>query len=193
MECEVEFSSKHRQQHRIYETKYNIINQYFNNSILLQNTLLPFFNTSNPLKYINKQFQNFDYKKYNTHIQPDGILETYHSKSKKLLERKRYENGILNGLYELWYENGRLDQRVNFKNGRYDGLYEEWYENGVFNVLGEFKNDKKEGLWKEWYQNGQLSIMYENENGMQNGTETSWHLDGTLEYTTLYKNGRPVN
>ena len=48
--------------------------------------------------------------------------------SKKL--RYSVKNGIKEGPYELYYENGQLKRKTSFKNDRYDGLFEEYYENG---------------------------------------------------------------
>lgn len=74
--------------------------KYFNNTQLLQNTLLPYFHHPYPLKLLNKKFNTLNYEKYNTNLQPHGILETYNPKTKLILERETYKNGILNGLSE---------------------------------------------------------------------------------------------
>jgi hypothetical protein len=62
--------------------------KYFNNIVLLQNTLLPYFCNEEPLKLVNKQFYRLNYEKYNTHYQPHGILETYCPKTKILYDRE---------------------------------------------------------------------------------------------------------
>jgi hypothetical protein len=72
--------------------------KYFENLLLLQNTLLSYFNTPEHLKLLNKTFHKFNYEKYLTYVQPHGIVETYYMKIKTTKERKIYKNGKLDGL-----------------------------------------------------------------------------------------------
>lgn len=94
----------------------NLKMEYFQNKDLLQNILLPYFCYKHPLKLLNKQFSKLDYEKYNTHIQPHGILETYYKDTKSINTQKTYKNSQLNGLYACWYENGNIEIRCNFNN-----------------------------------------------------------------------------
>jgi len=141
-------------------------NQYFNNSILLENTLLPYFCEAEPLKFVNKIFSKLNYEKYNIDIQPHGIVETYNSKTKLIEERKTYKNGKLHGLYEYYYENGQLLEKC------------------------YYVNEKQEGLYEKWYNNGELKIKYNCKNGILNGLYQSWNFNGTSEFSGIYKNGK---
>ncbi len=47
---------------------------YFENTILLQNTLLSYFCDKYPLKILNKQFNILIYEKYNALLKTHGIL-----------------------------------------------------------------------------------------------------------------------
>ncbi len=138
------------------------MNQYFNNTQLIQNTLLPYFHDSYPLIPINKQYSKLNYEKYNTHLQPHGIFESYFLKAKTIY------------------------QRMNFINGKLDGLYQEWDENNLLRVRCEYKNYKIEGLYEHWYSNGQLSTKSWNKNGKLYGLTEMWNMDGTLWKTKIY-------
>ncbi len=91
---------------------------YFNNTQLLQNTLLSYFDIPLPLVSLNKRFSNLNYEKYNTHIQPHGIIESYHIKTKNIYQKIDYKpssgtrpkgvNGKLNGLFEEWYDDSKV-------------------------------------------------------------------------------------
>ena len=148
---------------------------YLNNTQLLQNTLLPYFNSLYPLIILNKQFSKLNYEKYNTHIQPHGIIETFYTNG-NIKEHKNYVNGQLhglyteyynttpsslciirtyknhkeNGLYEYWNQNGKLKIRCNYKNGGLDGLYEEYYRTGELMQRINYKNEKLNGLFEQW-------------------------------------------
>jgi antitoxin component YwqK of YwqJK toxin-antitoxin module len=46
---------------------------------------------------------------------------------------------------------------VTFKDGIEDGKYTWWYENGQKSCEGNYKNGKEDGKWTDWYDNGQKS------------------------------------
>jgi len=173
----------------------NASTQYFQNLPLLQNTLLPYFYKSEPLKLINKQFYKLNYEKYNTYVQPHGIKITYYPKTKTLKKRKiikfkkTYRNGKLNGLFEEYNINGQLIERNNFKNGVQDGLSETWYDDGILQTRGNYKNDLYNGLYEEWYENGQLMIKCNLRNGQKHGLCEEWWNNGKLYKKYMYTNG----
>jgi antitoxin component YwqK of YwqJK toxin-antitoxin module len=190
-------SSKYCWQHQNYKTQEigktktketKTTNQYFQNVPLLQNTLLTYFSSEEDLKNLNKQFQNLNYEKYNTHIQPHGVVKTYYSNG-KLNEIKTYKNGVLDGLSELFYKTGKLWIKSTYKNGKLEGLWEDWYENGVLRYKINYKNGKLEGLWEDWYENGKISERYNYKNDKLDGLSETWHNNGQLYDRSNYING----
>jgi antitoxin component YwqK of YwqJK toxin-antitoxin module len=171
---------------------------YFDNTILLENTLLPYFDEAEPLKYINKKFYRLDYEKYLTHIQLHGILETYYLKTKTIMEREIYKNGKLNGIYKSWYEthsdtivgdNSQLYERCNYKNGKLDGLYENWFQNGQLLEQGYYKNGKLDGSCEVWHNNGRLYIRKNYKDNELHGLYEQWYQDGKLAENDNFKYG----
>jgi hypothetical protein len=69
------------------------MDKYFNDIPLLQNTLLPYFCDQYPLVCINKKFKTLNYAKYNTLLQPHGIVEIYYNGTKIIEEKITYKNG----------------------------------------------------------------------------------------------------
>jgi len=131
--------------------------EYFENSILLENALLPYFCEEEPLKSVNKKFNKLNYEKYLTYIQPHGILEIYHIITKIIQDRKNYKNGKLNGLFEEWYIDNKLEAKTEYKhglseirkiykNGELHGLYEEWSTEGKLIRRYDYKNGKRDGI-----------------------------------------------
>ena len=58
----------------------------------------------------------------------DGLYEKYYSND-KLYERSNYDNGVLNGLCEFWYDTtGKKMKQMTYKNGKLDGVYKYWCE-----------------------------------------------------------------
>ena len=130
----------------------DLLEKYFNNTQLLQNTLLPYFNSPYPLVSLNKKFSKLNYEKYNTHIQPHGTLETYDFVTKTILEKINYKNGIIDGLYEQYHNNGLLFSKINYVNGKTNGVGELWYENGRLYKKFYSKDDKPDGLYEIWHE-----------------------------------------
>jgi len=126
---------------------------YFNNITLLENTLLLYFCEAKPLKLINKKFSSLNYEKYNTHLQPHGLIETYNKDTKIIVKKEHYKNGRREGLFEKWYSDDKLSERSNWKDGQMDGLYEEWYSSGILRYR---INYKKDGSYENWHSDGKL-------------------------------------
>jgi len=98
------------------------------------------------LKPINKLFLKLNYEKYNTHIQPHGLIETYYLKTKKVESRKTYKNGKLNGSHETWWPGGQLWEKTNYKSDKKSGLTEVWYPNGKLCRMIYYRDGKRNGL-----------------------------------------------
>jgi len=175
--------------------EYKASTKYFENLLLLQNTLLSYFCKPEPLKLINKQFYKLNYEKYNTHLQPHGTKITYYPKTKiiktrKIIKSKKtYKNGKLNGLFEEYNINGQLTERCNFKNGVQDGLFESWYDDGILEARCNYKNDLYNGLYEEWYESGQLMIKCNLRNGQKHGLCEEWYENGKLLDRKKYCDG----
>ena len=66
----------------------------------------------------------------------EGPWEEYHDNG-NLMDKENYVNGKLHGLYESYYSNGKLWYKVNYVNGVEHGL-SEWYSNGKLNIKQYF-------------------------------------------------------
>jgi antitoxin component YwqK of YwqJK toxin-antitoxin module len=161
--------------------------KYFNNRVLLENTLLPYFCNTESLNLINRLFSKLNYEKYLTYLQPHGIVETYCPNTKFIIQRVNYINGEMDGLSEEWFDNDKLSIKCNYKNGKLDGLFEEWYENGQLWIRQSFKNNNLEGLSEVWYDNGQLDYKANYKNGNYDGLFEEWYDDGKLYIKCIYK------
>jgi antitoxin component YwqK of YwqJK toxin-antitoxin module len=64
----------------------------------------------------------------------------------KKKEAINYKNGILDGLYTKWYENGQKSVEANFKNGKLYGLETVWCENGQKKYELNWKDDEGDSL-----------------------------------------------
>jgi len=89
--------------------------------------------------------------------------------------------------YEKFYENGQLEQRRTYNNGEMDGLWEGYYENGQLQLRGNFKNGKLDGPYETFHDNGQLEQRGNYKNGKMDGLREYFDKDGNLTGTKEYK------
>jgi antitoxin component YwqK of YwqJK toxin-antitoxin module len=83
-----------------------------------------------------------------------------------------FKNGLQEGKWEYYTEDGKIESRESYKNGKKDGAFEEYAldEQGSFTILSKkkFKEDKPEGAW-ELYNNGILYSVESYKDGEKNG------------------------
>ncbi len=84
------------------------------------------------------------------------------------LERVTYKNGKKDGLYEKYYSNGNVYERCNYEEGVLNGVCEFWYDTtGKRMKHMTYVNGKLEGSYKYWCQDGSIFESYEYKNGVR--------------------------
>ena len=63
-------------------------------------------------------------------------------------------NDLLQGKYQIWYENGQLAESLNFKDNIEDGPAEFYHSNGQLAMKGLFSDGRMVGDWKFYDENG---------------------------------------
>ena len=67
------------------------------------------------------------------------------------------ENGLKEGPWEGYHDNGKLAFKGTYIRGNEHGLYERYYSNGNLSYKGNYVNGKEHGL-SEWYSNGEFYL-----------------------------------
>ena len=80
-----------------------------------------------------------------------GKLLEYHEGSDQKKAEGRYEDGLKEGLWVHWHENGQKSYEWNYVNGKLEGLSTGWNENGQKEYESNYVNGKRVGgsLWME--------------------------------------------
>ncbi len=80
-----------------------------------------------------------------------GVIKNYKiSEEDGVFEGKiSFKDGVIDGLVELYYSNGKLAEMATFKNGEKNGIQKTYYENGQIKMESLAKNDKKNGIGKD--------------------------------------------
>ena len=64
------------------------------------------------------------------------------------------KDGMQDGKYTAWYENGEIAKEGNFIQGKENGKFLSYYAGKKVKAEENYINGKKEGAWKYWYING---------------------------------------
>ena len=75
-----------------------------------------------------------------------------------------YHNGVLHGVYRELI-NGTTKEERFYQNGKLEGIVKIYYDNGKIMEEGLYKNGIREGVSRWYDQEGNLSIEYEYSNG----------------------------
>ncbi len=86
----------------------------------------------------------------------DGFFVAYGVSGDRMIQGS-YRNGIQDGEWKLWYENGSLASVDHYSNGLQNGLHTSWYANGQKALEGEYRDGKREGVWIQWDPSGLVS------------------------------------
>ena len=90
-------------------------------------------------EYEKEEFLNYDNFQFvssriylNEYITPyfGNVIRWYSNNSEAIQSKGHYYNGLKDGKWEAWYENGKKKEEGTFKDGKWDGLFTSWYENG---------------------------------------------------------------
>jgi antitoxin component YwqK of YwqJK toxin-antitoxin module len=75
-----------------------------------------------------------------------------------ILEKRVFDYIDMPGMerIELYYPNGRLREVYYSQNGQLNGLRKVFYDNGILSETGNWHNDVREGIFRYYTPNGQL-------------------------------------
>jgi len=98
-----------------------------------------------------------------------------------------FRNGLLNGKYLQYDDQGRLLDEINFLNDLEEGLSVR-YKQGIKWLEENNKEGKQDGEWKEYYINGQVRTQGFIKNGVKVDLWIWWDENGLKRYERNYIN-----
>jgi len=104
----------------------------------------------------------------------------------------RYETGIKQGVWEMYYEYAyaNISKYLKIKGSYLDGIQHdewiEWYPDLGMKYQGSYKNGNKDGLWNWWGDDGNLYTSGRYDNGLKTGTWTWNRYDDTFFSIDMY-------
>ena len=66
------------------------------------------------------------------------------------------------GPYELYYNDGQLEEKGTYKGGERDGAYESYHQNGQLRIKTAYKGGERDGQYQAYNETGRLTeeMMY---------------------------------
>jgi antitoxin component YwqK of YwqJK toxin-antitoxin module len=88
--------------------------------------------------------------------------------SNQLAAQGVFQQGLKNGVWKAWFENGNLKMITRWKNGLQHGIAIAYAENGTVRTKGRYTNNMKQGEWIDFekkdtlrYKKGELVVVKE--------------------------------
>ena len=97
---------------------------------------------------------------------------------------------LYTGIYVEKYPTGTKKTEMSLVNGRKEGLTQIYYSNGVVNELRMYKNNLMHGTWVTWNEKGINTAEANYANDIKNGKWYIWDEQGIMRYDMTYFNGR---
>lgn len=119
-----------------------------------------------------------------------GLAISNYPNSDQVEKRIEFKNGKKDGLFELFFFDGKRSQQIMYVNGKRNGTSKTWWKNGDIRSESNFKNDRGHGTQKQWYREGMIFKQMNLENGKEIGRQQAWRKNGELYANYEAKNGR---
>lgn len=123
----------------------------------------------------------------------DSVWKYYSYYNKNLSAVDRFDNGKKNGVCEKYYSDGSLLEELMWKEGVKDGIWNQYFQNGRPKLTGAYKNDKRQGKFTFYYPDGSIETKGAFNKDMMDGSWITYNPNGKVEMTIIYKMGKPQN
>ena len=124
-----------------------------------------------------------------------------------------YNMGKLEGLYRIFYENGKIQEEsyykdnlksgpsrwynkagrmiamYNYAKGQFEGLQKTYFENDTIQSVSNYADNLLNGEYKEFYRNGKMKMAGVYVNGLKEGNWIEYDENGIKAKTIKFKGG----
>ena len=122
-------------------------------------------------------------------VDGNGYYVLYFENGNKSVEGN-YLNGLAEGTWNFWYEDGSEGQVLNFRGGKQNGTMKGWFVSGGLFYEGMMIDDEQDGEWNWFHENGQLESQVTFIRGQKQGSQPFWNESGILIKEEVYEDGQ---
>ena len=98
-------------------------------------------------------------------------------------------DGIKNGSFKTFYQNGNLEMKGQIENNKNTGKWSYYFEDGTLESEGNFEDDLVEGKWVWYYPSGKLKETADYKNGLRNGKLVMYDSQGKIDSEKIFEKG----
>lgn len=85
-----------------------------------------------------------------------GIQKEHYSNGQVKITGRLNNDGLKEGVWTSYFENGKKNSESNFKKGINNGYSMVWYPNGNVRYFGDYTNGNKSGSWTFYNEKGKV-------------------------------------
>lgn len=100
-----------------------------------------------------------------------------------------YKDGLADGQWQEWYENGNLRFNASWKEGKGHGQWRYYHENGQVRQEEFFDMDIAQGFFRSYWPNGNLQLLSSWLDGKKHGEWIYYDDRGNTVKREAYQNG----
>ena len=115
----------------------------------------------------------------------DGTYITYYADEKTVKEQGEYKDGLKEGLWKTFFNNGNVATKKSYVKGNPTGTSYTFYEDGKKRSVENIEN----GIVSFWYQNGKKQSEGRMKDNLRDSVWTFWNEDGAVTSSGLYRKG----
>lgn len=105
--------------------------------------------------------------------------------------KKKTINGVpYTGVVIDLHPNGKKKSRYSLKDGLAQGVWMDWHEDGSLSYYGIWKNGEGNGPFLYFYPNGELRERTGSVGNVWSGPSEGWNEDGSKAFESFYDNGK---
>jgi antitoxin component YwqK of YwqJK toxin-antitoxin module len=119
-----------------------------------------------------------------------GTVFTLFPGTKDTAELTRFLDGKENGEWIKFYPSKKIKEKRYFENGQKTGAYIGWWENGNRQLDYFFIADEYDGACREWNEAGMLTKVMNYKKGHEDGHQQWWYDSGKIRANYIIKDGR---
>jgi len=121
--------------------------------------------------------------------QRDSLWQFFSEYDGSLVSEEFYMNGKKHGQEKIFYPGRGVSEIIPWVDGVKDGVWEQFYDDGAPKLTCFFKNGEKEGPLKTFFLNGNLLVTGLYTNGHQDSTWIYYDDKGNVTMKEYYEDG----
>jgi antitoxin component YwqK of YwqJK toxin-antitoxin module len=122
----------------------------------------------------------------------DGVWIEYYDEG-NILRKSNYKNGLKDGEEVTYHKNGKINSIATYYTGFLHGKWTKWHQNGDLDEQGEYMGGKAEGHWIYYfYDKNKKRQEGFYKQSIRDSTWTDYLENGNITQQLLYRDGRIV-